>query len=379
MIAFPLVVLLGGFVLAMIVVLVVLLLVVVKKNTPPPRSVLPPRTDGPMRAERMERISREIEKINAMETAGRISAEEAAELRAALEGERREWTEKCAEFARESGAAAAGLARKRLTKSRNAVLAGVCGGLAEWMGVDATLVRVGYVLLTLFTSAFPGLILYLVLWIILPLPEAAAATVAPSTVTPVGKSGAGKGLAVFLICLLAVPLVLVVLAGMWFVGAKRSAVVRHEQDSARFQAQCTERAKLAEQQAEQTLLACIVKNRPAHLTPAHRLYGIVLSATSTTDIPRVRTALEADKLCFFDGTSSDSFVANQEEVFRNGGGTLTIWLWSSLPENGLRDRLNGLKLPPGCAFADLRVLSGAADNASPVPAAAAASAASENP
>ena len=54
-----------------------------------------------------------------------------------------------------------------LMLSNNRMLGGVCGGLAEWLGWDPTLVRILYTLLTIFT-AFSGLIVYLVLWIIMP-------------------------------------------------------------------------------------------------------------------------------------------------------------------------------------------------------------------
>ena len=54
-----------------------------------------------------------------------------------------------------------------LTLSNNRIIAGVCGGLAEWLGWDPTLVRILYTLITIFT-AFSGVIVYLVLWIIMP-------------------------------------------------------------------------------------------------------------------------------------------------------------------------------------------------------------------
>jgi phage shock protein PspC (stress-responsive transcriptional regulator) len=47
------------------------------------------------------------------------------------------------------------------------MLGGVCGGLAEWLGWDPTLVRILYAILTIFT-AFSGAIVYLILWIIMP-------------------------------------------------------------------------------------------------------------------------------------------------------------------------------------------------------------------
>jgi len=54
-----------------------------------------------------------------------------------------------------------------LMLSNNRMIAGVCGGLAEWLGWDPTLVRILYAILTVFT-AFSGLIVYLLLWIIMP-------------------------------------------------------------------------------------------------------------------------------------------------------------------------------------------------------------------
>jgi phage shock protein C len=58
---------------------------------------------------------------------------------------------------------------KRLYRSRkDSVIAGVCGGLAEYFGWDPTLVRVGYVLLSVLSAAFPGLLVYVLCWIIIP-------------------------------------------------------------------------------------------------------------------------------------------------------------------------------------------------------------------
>ncbi len=50
----------------------------------------------------------------------------------------------------------------------NRQIAGVCGGLAEYFGLDATTVRVGYVLLSIFSVAFPGILVYLILWLLIP-------------------------------------------------------------------------------------------------------------------------------------------------------------------------------------------------------------------
>lgn len=58
-----------------------------------------------------------------------------------------------------------------LTRSRqNALLAGVCAGLADHFGWDPTLVRVGYVVLSICSAAFPGLLVYLILWLVMPNP-----------------------------------------------------------------------------------------------------------------------------------------------------------------------------------------------------------------
>jgi len=51
---------------------------------------------------------------------------------------------------------------------RNRLLAGVCGGLAQWLGWDATLVRILYVLVSVLSAAFPGILVYVVLWIVMP-------------------------------------------------------------------------------------------------------------------------------------------------------------------------------------------------------------------
>jgi phage shock protein PspC (stress-responsive transcriptional regulator) len=61
-------------------------------------------------------------------------------------------------------------ADKRLKRSSDKMVAGVCGGIAEFLGWDSTLVRVGYILLSIFTI-FSGVIAYLVLWIVMPAPD----------------------------------------------------------------------------------------------------------------------------------------------------------------------------------------------------------------
>ncbi len=58
---------------------------------------------------------------------------------------------------------------KKLTKSNsNVVISGSLAGIAEYIGIDPTIVRVIYVLLALFTVGFPGFILYIALMVLLP-------------------------------------------------------------------------------------------------------------------------------------------------------------------------------------------------------------------
>ncbi len=57
----------------------------------------------------------------------------------------------------------------KLTRSSSdKVIAGVCGGLAEYFGLDPTLVRVGYVLLSVLSVGFPGIIVYIILALVMP-------------------------------------------------------------------------------------------------------------------------------------------------------------------------------------------------------------------
>ncbi len=56
---------------------------------------------------------------------------------------------------------------RKLERSNDRVLGGVCGGIAEYLDFDPVAVRLGYVALTLFT-AFAGIPFYIVAWIIMP-------------------------------------------------------------------------------------------------------------------------------------------------------------------------------------------------------------------
>lgn len=50
----------------------------------------------------------------------------------------------------------------------NRQIAGVVGGLAEYFRVDPTLLRVIYVVVSIVSAAFPGLLVYLLLWLLVP-------------------------------------------------------------------------------------------------------------------------------------------------------------------------------------------------------------------
>ena len=55
---------------------------------------------------------------------------------------------------------------RRLPSQR--MFAGVVAGLADYLGIDVTLARVLYVLISVFSAAFPGLLVYIVLWVLMP-------------------------------------------------------------------------------------------------------------------------------------------------------------------------------------------------------------------
>jgi phage shock protein C len=63
---------------------------------------------------------------------------------------------------------------KRLKRSNNKLIAGVCGGLAEYFGMDPTIVRVAYVLISVVSAAFPGILAYIILMFVMPPPDQTA-------------------------------------------------------------------------------------------------------------------------------------------------------------------------------------------------------------
>jgi phage shock protein PspC (stress-responsive transcriptional regulator) len=60
---------------------------------------------------------------------------------------------------------------KSLRKSNDRVIAGVCGGLAEYFGWPSNRTRFAYVILSVLSAAFPGILVYVILWIAMPGPD----------------------------------------------------------------------------------------------------------------------------------------------------------------------------------------------------------------
>jgi len=48
------------------------------------------------------------------------------------------------------------------------MIAGVCGGIAEYFGWDTNIVRLLYVFLSVISTAFPGILVYIIAWVIIP-------------------------------------------------------------------------------------------------------------------------------------------------------------------------------------------------------------------
>ena len=56
--------------------------------------------------------------------------------------------------------------KKRLTRSDDKMIGGVCAGLAEYLDIDPTIVRIVWVVMVLFAGF--GILLYVILWLIMP-------------------------------------------------------------------------------------------------------------------------------------------------------------------------------------------------------------------
>ncbi len=61
---------------------------------------------------------------------------------------------------------------KQLKRSnKEKVIAGVCGGIAEYFDVDPSIVRIIYVVVSVLSVAFPGFLVYIIMWVIIPKSE----------------------------------------------------------------------------------------------------------------------------------------------------------------------------------------------------------------
>ena len=61
------------------------------------------------------------------------------------------------------------MAQGKLTRSgSDRMIAGVCGGIAKYLGWPSGRVRLLYVLVSIFSAGFPGVIVYLILWFLMP-------------------------------------------------------------------------------------------------------------------------------------------------------------------------------------------------------------------
>ncbi len=57
---------------------------------------------------------------------------------------------------------------KKLYRSQDRIVAGVLAGFAEYINADKSLIRLVYVLLSIFSAGFPGLLAYIIAWIVIP-------------------------------------------------------------------------------------------------------------------------------------------------------------------------------------------------------------------
>ncbi|HET7845103.1 MAG TPA: PspC domain-containing protein [Xanthomonadales bacterium] len=56
----------------------------------------------------------------------------------------------------------------RLTRSNNRMIAGVCAGIAEYYGWSINTTRFAYVAVSVLSAAFPGILVYVILWLVMP-------------------------------------------------------------------------------------------------------------------------------------------------------------------------------------------------------------------
>ena len=59
--------------------------------------------------------------------------------------------------------------RKLHLSRTNKFIAGVCGGLGEYLRVDPTLIRIAFAVLFFASFAFPSILVYIIMWAVVPL------------------------------------------------------------------------------------------------------------------------------------------------------------------------------------------------------------------
>ncbi len=83
---------------------------------------------------------------------------------------------------------------KRLYRSReNVMLAGVCAGLAEYFDHDPTLWRLGFAVFLVITGFFPGVVLYIIAWIVMPVTPSIVFTYEQSSASSTEETNQNHG------------------------------------------------------------------------------------------------------------------------------------------------------------------------------------------
>lgn len=174
--------------LLMLIVLAVLLVVLVvraasNRSVPPPSPGAAPSPSRSERTsllrERRDRYQQERSRILGMVDSGQISSAEAAQLLDSVERETSTMAcPHCGEDIRVEALKCHHCGRylveddlqpRRLTRSASdKMLAGVCGGLAAYTGMDASLIRILVVVVSLMTGIITGLLIYLVAALVIP-------------------------------------------------------------------------------------------------------------------------------------------------------------------------------------------------------------------
>lgn len=57
---------------------------------------------------------------------------------------------------------------QRLYRSRKKILGGVLAGFAKYVNADVSIIRIAYVLISIISAAFPGLLFYIICWAVIP-------------------------------------------------------------------------------------------------------------------------------------------------------------------------------------------------------------------